>query len=343
LLANINEDLPNSWECPRCVKTGSKTNNKYSKSKSNSSSNTWTPVKKESVGCGDSDGPPDKKVRLSAEDSPPSTDDEDDDNRHQNPIHNNSHINHTKDEMGDDTDTSSSSSQSTQKPYSLLASSSSAHVRSCARFPLLSKGLKQMMPSLANQSSLVNKSSQFVANNNNSNKPEVKGLAALMNCKKKGTSRDRLFKSLKSLKKSSDTTRLSSNSSGVAKKLNKSNGSSITTSSTTTQSSCSSNSNSSVSSPSCALSRSISPSGSQSMSAQNSFSSIKLEMNDSKRDINDESTDDEEVQPTVQQINGNKHPNGNSFTQVSQPIPHREIIKPKYVVSIYKINKFVYF
>ena len=189
--------------------------------------NNCSPLKKEEnhTECVESE-PPEKRCRFTGtDDSPPTSDDEDSarQQKHRNTnnnicINSNTSLdNYSKDNEREDTDNSSSSSQTEghngspsylSKPYSLVGNTSaSAHVRSCARFPLLTQGLKQMTSPLNNSySSFSNKSSTSVKNannfnnNNTNNKPEVKGLAALMNPKKRSeTSRDRLFKSIKGL------------------------------------------------------------------------------------------------------------------------------------------------
>jgi hypothetical protein len=145
-----------------------------------------------------------KRFRIEDE-SPPSTEDEEEDNSSNNTA-NKSALNTLLDNNNDTEDENSSGSSHTDnnqnslinfqsKPYSLLANNS-AHVRSCARFPLLSQGLK--MTQNQNNSSLVSSGNKNGSLSLNGNKSEVKGLAALMNSKKKSeTSRDRLFKSLK--------------------------------------------------------------------------------------------------------------------------------------------------
>ncbi|XP_054166951.1 lysine-specific demethylase 2A-like [Oppia nitens] len=340
--ANINEDLPNSWECPRCVKSGSKNQTKYQKSKSTtSSSSTVSAAKREENG---SDCPPEKKIRLLAEESPPGSDDDEEDSKPKQIFNKNNNNN----EVTDDTDNSNNSSHlGNQSKGSTTAGSS--HVRSCARFPLLSQGLQQQMvsPSSTNNNN-NNNNSVVVGKHNNSmaNKPEVKGLAALANCAKKKnvTSRDRLFKSLKGLKKSSEQSRISNNSLGHQKKANNKSSSSTNSSSTNSQSmftqcsSSSSNSSYSVSSPSYA---SMSPSGPPSLSSmgtQSSFSAIGVKQQQ-QHDINDESTDEEVDEPiitttttSVQQMNGNKQPLDNSLNSLMATLPKREIVKPKYVV-----------
>jgi len=150
--------------------------------------------------------PPEKRFRIDDE-SPPSTDDEEDNKINNNNNNNTNNANNTDksnakilDSNNDTEDENSSSSSHNDnqnllsKPYSLLANNTSAHVRSCARFPLLSQGLK-----IANQfnSNLISKN---CSPSLNGNKPEVKGLAALMTSRKKNeSSRDRLFKSLKGI------------------------------------------------------------------------------------------------------------------------------------------------
>ncbi len=192
--------MPNSWECPRCVKSGSKSNSK-SKSKSSSCPN-WSQMKKEDFNNSQQLG--EKRFRIEDE-SPPSTEDEEEDNSSNNTA-NKSALNTLLDNNNDTEDENSSGSSHTDnnqnslinfqsKPYSLLANNS-AHVRSCARFPLLSQGLK--MTQNQNNSSLISSGNKNGSLSLNGNKSEVKGLAALMNSKKKSeTSRDRLFKSLK--------------------------------------------------------------------------------------------------------------------------------------------------
>ena len=195
MTANLNEDLPNSWECPRCVKTGSKNNNKHQKSKSTVLATNLSLLKKEDNVCGAE--PPEKKIRLFGNDSPPSSEDEDEDNPRLNHKIVNSDNNHSF--TNEDTDNSDSQTDALNYPKSFsMATNSSAHVRSCARFPLLSQGLKQISNPSNSSSSSIKNNTYFANNNNANNKSEVKGLAALMNIKKKNeTSRDRLFKSIK--------------------------------------------------------------------------------------------------------------------------------------------------
>lgn len=104
-----------------------------------------------------------------------------------------------------DNNLSSSNSKVSLSP----SKGSASHVRSCARFPLLSEAIKQQQ-SEKNQSSSSEKSSK---NSNN-----VK--SGRLNKKHNETSRDRLFRSLKGLKKNFEMSRLSGMSNGhSAKKL----------------------------------------------------------------------------------------------------------------------------
>lgn len=335
--------------------------------------NSFTQVKKEdNISEGVESEPPEKKFRLNVDESPPTSEDEDDNcqQNHKN-INTNNNSNHSisnyiKDNETEDTDGSSNSSQTEEhqmpfgfqpRPYSQIGNSSaSAHVRSCARFPLLTQGLKQMANPSNGFSSFPNKTPPFAVDN--SNKSEVKGLAALINHKKKSeTSRDRLFKSLKGLtlmsgfpilqkylyfkglKKSSElSARFGANPTSLKK--NKSNGCSTATSTSsvmTQSSSCSSNSCSSTSSSSNQNSRTLSPFPSISSSTTTQISD-KTENNSKeiKCEINDETTDEEVTVETQsgQRICDNMCTNGGLINQIEDQIQtKKEIIKPKYVVS----------
>lgn len=220
--------------------------------------------------------PPEKRSKLTADDSPPTSDDEEEDAKPSNVSNNKMSV---ENENSDSTD--SESSASTEGRPQTSGTSSSAHVRSCARFPLLTQGLKQMSNQTNAFTNLLTKNSSINA------KPEVKGLAALMVPKKKNqSSRDRLFKSLKGLKKSSElSSRLSTTSS--LKKISKSSINSSNCVSTST-------STSTTTSSSSVLTQSHSSNSSHS-SDSTAFSSkaniVKTETN--VQDFNDESTDSE--------------------------------------------------
>lgn len=168
----LSDDLPNSWECPRCVKNG----NKSKKTKfANAICPTWSQGKKDFQ----DESSPSKRKRIE-DDSPPPTDEEEVEAEKSS----------EDDESTEDENSSSSSNNisngSAMRPFSLLnasnMSTSTSHVRSCAKYPPLTQGLKQIQS----------------LNNNKTGKPEVKGLAALaLKNKKQQSSRDRLFKSLK--------------------------------------------------------------------------------------------------------------------------------------------------
>ncbi len=132
----------------------------------------------------------------------------------------------------------------------------------------------------------------------------------------------RYFSTFEGLKKSSElSVRFNANSSTSHPKKSKPNNCSPSLTSFSTQS----NSNSSVSSPSYNHSSSLSPT---SLSTTSQINDKNIENID---EMNDESTDAEEEQTILQNNNENKQING-SFNQISNS-SHRELKKPKYVVS----------
>ena len=153
------------------------------------------------------------------------------------------------------------------------------------------------------------------------------------------------FSVFKGLKKSSEQTVRYSGSSASLKKLSKSNnGSTTTTSSVSAQSGCSSSSSSSVSSSMFNQnSQSLSPCPIMSVSSpQTSLQNHsnngknKLNFNQIKRELHNESTDDEEETPeeqAVKQSGDSKQSNGGPYYPLTDQMPQRELIKPKYVVS----------
>ena len=137
--------------------------------------------------------PPEKRPKLthmSKDDSPPTSDDEDEEEDDSKPLKTVSiHKMSALDQLN--SDSTDSQSSGTQSPTYAATTSSSAHVRSCARFPLLTQGIKQIsnptntFTNVLPKNSSVNSSANFSANPKKEEKREVKGLAALVIHKKK--------------------------------------------------------------------------------------------------------------------------------------------------------------
>lgn len=264
---------------------------------------------------------------MSRDDSPPTSDDEDEDTKPLKSvsIHKISALDHNS-------DSTDSQSSGTESPTYTAKTSSTAHVRSCARFPLLTQAIKQMSTQTNTFTNILPKNSSANASAKKEEKKEVKGLAALVIHKKKNVSaRDRLFKSLKGLKKSSKSSVVSTGStmsSSTVKKISKSSISSTISTSTSI-------STSTTTSSSMAHNHSSNSSTSSSTShSHQSNASIKTEPNG--HDFNDESTDDE-----IEDVSHLATVDDNSCDMKdikrmnesnNELMPNMELIRPKYVV-----------
>ncbi|RWS16317.1 Lysine-specific demethylase 2B-like protein [Dinothrombium tinctorium] len=205
----ISEELPNSWECPKCVLFGKQNvpikqrqNKQGSQSSSTSvpafSSSTNTPVVKipvtnSFITFSSSDGPNKKAYE---DEMPPGSESETDDNSSNSE---NCNMNSNNNSVERSTFSNSSLQQSTN-PISPTSTVTSV-VRSCARFPLLQEAIKQQQQEQQKSSS----------SNLKSIKPHNESKSSVLKVKRSNeTSRDRLFRSLKGLKKSSELMRFSS-------------------------------------------------------------------------------------------------------------------------------------
>ncbi|XP_015787809.1 lysine-specific demethylase 2A [Tetranychus urticae] len=254
----MSDELPNSWECPKCIASIKFMTNAI---KFNASNKLTTVTTSTSI-TGTSSKPANLSVSIEKPfiqqnsstlktQAPPSQDvydfhtgdvlpeatckrarfDEAMERRHLFEENNNSVKNsETTDEESDSTITSNSNSASNngsisgKDKLSIISSTPSltntskktndSHVRSCARFPLLQEAIKKQSQEKKASESEKKTSSKSLSESSSTSK------GSRANKKHHQSARDRLFKSLKGLKKNSEMVRYSSNYNGMSS-LNK--------------------------------------------------------------------------------------------------------------------------